>query len=203
MYAYIIGKLTHRAPAVAVVETGNGVAYELRISLQTYGQLQEGSTCKLYTYLHINSNDFSQTLFGFATEEEKVLFLMLISVSGVGAGTALNILSSLSAQEIREAIAHEDLPTIQKIKGIGTKTAQRLILELKDKIRKEESIAAAEKASFAAVINPQLQAEALAALMIMGVAKPAAEKSIAAVLKKFGSDITLEELIRQALKTGG
>jgi Holliday junction DNA helicase RuvA len=128
---------------------------------------------------------------------------MLISVSGVGAGTALNILSSLSAQEIREAIAREDLRTLQNIKGIGSKTAQRLILELKDKIRKEEGVAAVEKASFAAIINPQLQSEALAALMIMGVAKPAAEKSIAAVLKKFGSDISLEELIRQALKTGG
>ncbi|WP_448519892.1 Holliday junction branch migration protein RuvA [Rhodoflexus sp.] len=201
MYAYISGKLTHRAPAVAVVET-NGIGYELRISLQTYAQLREGAACKLFTYLHINGNDFSQTLFGFATEDEKSLFLLLISVSGVGAGTALNILSSLSAQEIREAIAREDLNTIQRIKGIGSKTAQRLILELKDKIRKEEGLMAVEKASFAAIINPQLQAEALAALMIMGVTKPAAEKSIAAVLKKFGSNISLEELIRQALKTG-
>lgn len=202
MYAYITGKLAHRAPAVAVIEN-NGIGYELRISLQTYSQLQEGAACKLYTYLHINGNDFSQTLFGFFSEDEKSLFLMLISVSGVGAGTALNILSSLSAQEIREAIAREDLRTLQNIKGIGSKTAQRLILELKDKIRKEEGVAAVEKASFAAIINPQLQSEALAALMIMGVAKPAAEKSIAAVLKKFGSDISLEELIRQALKTGG
>jgi len=201
MYAYVSGKLTKRAPAVAIVEN-NGIGYELRISLQTYVQLQEGATCKLYTHLHINGNDFSQTLFGFATEDEKSLFLMLISVSGVGAGTALNILSSLNVQEIREAIAREDLRTLQSIKGIGSKTAQRLILELKDKIRKEEGITAVEKTSFAAIVNPQLQAEALAALMIMGVAKPAAEKSIAAVLKKFGSDITLEELIRQALKTG-
>jgi len=201
MYAYISGKLTKRAPAVAIVEN-NGIGYELRISLQTYAQLQEGATCKLHTHLHINGNDFSQTLFGFATEDEKSLFLMLISVSGVGAGTALNILSSLNVQEIREAIAREDLRTLQSIKGIGSKTAQRLILELKDKIRKEEGITAVEKTSFAAIVNPQLQAEALAALMIMGVAKPAAEKSIAAVLKKFGSDITLEELIRQALKTG-
>lgn len=202
MYAYIIGKLTRRTPAAAVIETACGIGYELRISLQTYEQLREGTVCKLFTFLHVNANDFSQSLFGFATEEEKSLFLLLIGVSGVGAGTALNILSSLGVQEIREAIAREDSCTLQNIKGIGAKTAQRLIFELKDKIRKEESLAAVEKASFAAIVNPQLQAEALAALTVMGVPKPAAEKSIAAVLKKFGNDITLEELIRQALKTG-
>ncbi|MCS7018077.1 MAG: Holliday junction branch migration protein RuvA [Cytophagales bacterium] len=201
MYAYITGKIVHRAPAVVVVDN-HGIGYELRISLQTYSQLQEGETCRLFTYMHINSNDLSQTLYGFASEDEKSLFLLLISVSGVGAGIALNILSSLSAQEIREAIAREDLRTLQNIKGIGSKTAQRLILELKDKVRKEEAIAMAEKTTFATAIHSQLHAEAVAALTIMGVPKPAAEKSIAAVLKKHGSDLSLEELIRQALKTG-
>ncbi|MCS6968659.1 MAG: Holliday junction branch migration protein RuvA [Cytophagales bacterium] len=200
MFAYITGKLTYRTPTVAVIESG-GIGYQLRISLQTYERIQEGQYCKLYTYLHTNSNDFSQTLFGFATLEEKKLFSLLISVSGVGAGIALNILSSLSAQEIRQAIAKEEVHVLQAIKGIGAKTAQRIILELKDKVLKEEA-SGVEKTELVAGVNPQLQEEALAALMVMGVAKPAAEKSIAAVLRKFGSNISLEELIRQALKAG-
>jgi holliday junction DNA helicase RuvA len=199
MYAYISGKLTYKEPALAVIETG-GVGYDIRIPLSAFSLLKVAETCTLYTYLHVKED--AHTLYGFLDQEDKKLFLLLIGISGVGPGTAMMVLSSLSAQEIKEAIVREDVRTIQGIKGIGIKTAQRLILELKDKIKKDGLIDASLAKSPQPLAATAIQAEALNALVMMGLARPQAEKSIASIIKKFGSGIALEELIKQALKGG-
>src|SRR5688572_25231951 len=134
MIAYIDGKLTFKDPTFVIIDVG-GIGYQIRISLSTYAQLQEGERCKLFTYLHIKED--AHTLYGFSDPAEKNVFLHLISISGVGPGTGLMIISSLSVAEIQQAIVREDVRTIQQVKGIGAKTAQRIILELKDKFRKE------------------------------------------------------------------
>ncbi|MCX2742883.1 Holliday junction branch migration protein RuvA [Mangrovivirga sp. M17] len=196
MIAYIKGKLAYKDPAQVVIEAA-GVGYRLLISLQTYEAIPDKEDIKLLTYLHIKED--AHTLFGFAQESERVLFLHLISVSGVGPSTALMMLSGMNASEIIDAVVSEDVKTIQRVKGIGAKTAQRLILELKDKLKKEAADldlgTNEEKSSVSGIRN-----EALSALTTLGIAKPAAEKNIDLVLKKVGNTVGLEELIRQALK---
>ncbi len=196
MIAYITGKLAHKEPSFAIIEA-NGVGYEIRISLQTYGALPERDAhCKLYTYLNIRED--AHLLYGFVDVEEKQLFLQLTSVSGVGPATALVMLSSLSAGEIAHAILTEDARLIQTIKGIGGKTAQRIILELKDKVKKDNFSAAAA----VTVRSPaqQKRNEALAALTTLGIARPVAEKSIDAILKREGETVSVEQLIKLALR---
>lgn len=196
MIAYISGKLTHKDPSYAIIEAG-GVGYEIKISLQTYSAMPEnGSPCRLYTFLNIR--DDAHILYGFWESTEKQLFLHLISVSGVGPAIALIMLSSMSASEIKSAILQENIRTIQSIKGIGSKTAQRLILELKDRIRKEGYEAEAVSAEH--TLAGGKRSEALAALVTLGVARAAAEKSIDAILKKYGDNVTVEELIKLSLR---
>lgn len=193
MIAYVSGTLVEKEPTHAVIDV-SGVGYLTRISLQTYSQLPNtGQTCKLET-LQIIRED-SHTLFGFHTKSEKQLFEHLISVSGIGPSIALVFLSSLSSQEIKQAIVNEDLKTIQNIKGIGAKTAQRAIIELKDKLSKDLSPDTSGSTG-----NFSIKAEALAALVILGIPKAAAEKSIDNILKRTSSDITLEELIKLSLR---
>jgi holliday junction DNA helicase RuvA len=197
MIAYIDGKLTYKDHAFVIIDV-NGVGYEIKISLQTYSALSDGNErCKLYTYLSIRED--AHTLYGFKERDEKSLFLDLISVSGIGANTALVMLSSMSSGEIREALISEDVRTIQSIKGIGAKTAQRAIIELKDKLRKEQMIGGASPTIFL-VKNSQVRNEALAALVTLGIPKNVAEKSIETILKKEGEDVTVEQLIRLALR---
>ncbi len=197
MIAYIDGKLTYKDHAFVIIDV-NGVGYEIKISLQTYSALSDGNErCKLYTYLSIRED--AHTLYGFKERDEKSLFLDLISVSGIGANTALVMLSSMSSGEIREALISEDARTIQSIKGIGAKTAQRAIIELKDKLRKEQMIGGASPTIFP-VKNSQVRNEALAALVTLGIPKNVAEKSIETILKKEGEDVTVEQLIRLALR---
>lgn len=197
MIAYIDGKLTYKDHAFVIIDV-NGVGYEIKISLQTYSALSDGNErCKLYTYLSIRED--AHTLYGFKERDEKSLFLDLISVSGIGANTALVMLSSMSSGEIREALISEDARTIQSIKGIGAKTAQRAIIELKDKLRKEQMIGGASPTIFP-VRNSQVRNEALAALVTLGIPKNVAEKSIETILKKEGEDVTVEQLIRLALR---
>jgi holliday junction DNA helicase RuvA len=197
MIAYIDGKLTYKDHAFVIIDV-NGVGYEIKISLQTYSALSEGNErCKLYTYLSIRED--AHTLYGFKERDEKSLFLDLISVSGIGANTALVMLSSMSSGEIREALISEDVRTIQSIKGIGAKTAQRAIIELKDKLRKEQMLGGASPTIFP-VKNSQVRNEALAALVTLGIPKNVAEKSIETILKKEGEDVTVEQLIRLALR---
>ncbi|MBC7920902.1 MAG: Holliday junction branch migration protein RuvA [Ferruginibacter sp.] len=198
MITYLDGKLAHKDPAYVILDVG-GVGYEVRISLQTYAALPEGERCKLHTHLSIRED--AHTLFGFAEPDEKRLFLDLTGVSGIGPNTALVMLSSLSAAEIRQAIVSEDLGTIQRIKGIGVKTAQRVILELKDKIRKESYLTAATGGfNIPVTPNNSVRQEALSALVTLGIARNAAEKSIDAIMKREGNEITVEQLIKLALR---
>jgi holliday junction DNA helicase RuvA len=200
MYSFIKGKLVHKEAALLVVETG-GIGYEIKVSPPTAAALQLDELCHLYTYLHITEN--SHTLYGFIDYDNRKLFLQLISVSGVGPNTGMVIVSSLSAIEIREAIVKEDLRTLQSIKGIGSKTAQQIVLDLKDKMKKEDLLDAAtplQNKVGGFYQNTSTKQEALAALITLGIAKPTAEKSIEAVFKKYGKDLKVEEIIRYALK---
>ncbi len=196
MIAYIDGKLTYKDPTYVIIDVG-GVGYHIKISLQTYTLIKNNERCKLHTYLHIKED--AHTLFGFYEQSEKNLFLLLISISGIGPSIGLMVLSSLSSEEIQAAIVNEDLRTIQQIKGIGTKTAQRIILELKDKL-KRENITEGSALNYALSHNT-IRSEALSALITLGINKNNAEKAVDNILKKTGKEITLEELIKLALKS--
>jgi Holliday junction DNA helicase RuvA len=164
--------------------------------LQTYTALKEGERCRLQTFLHIKED--AHTLYGFVENAEKKLFLDLISVSGIGPNTALMMLSSLSYAEIQQAIVSEDLRTIQSIKGIGSKTAQRVILELKDKMKK--GTFSGEIPNFPSPANNTIRNEALSALVTLGIPKNVAEKSIDTIIKQEGNQLSIEQLIKKALK---
>ncbi|GHA73820.1 Holliday junction branch migration protein RuvA [Pontibacter akesuensis] len=195
MIAYIDGKLTHKDPTYVIIET-NGVGYQIKISLSTYSALPAGERCKLHTILNIKED--AHTLYGFATIAEKDAFLHLISISGVGPNTGLMILSSLSVEEIQQAIVREDVRTIQNVKGIGAKTAQRIILELKDKIKKEVLLS---DVSAPAASHNTNRAEALSALVTLGFARNVAEKTLDAIIKRESGSLSVEELIKFALKS--
>ncbi len=197
MIAYIDGKLTYKDAAHAVIDV-NGVGYEIRISLQTFGTITEGERCRLHTHLHVKED--GHTLYGFLDRSEKKIFLDLVSVSGIGPNTALMMLSTLSATEIQHAIVSEDIRTIQAIKGIGAKTAQRILLELRDKIKKDLYLTPSSPA-LPVTSNNTLRNEALSALTTLGIPRNVAEKSIESILKREGNGITLEQLIKMALKT--
>ncbi len=195
MIHYLKGKLTYIDPTIAVIDI-QGVGYEAKISLITYSAIKTQQEVKLYTHLHIKED--AHTLFGFFELSEKKRFLDMISISGVGPTTGLMVLSSLSPEELQTAIIQEDVKTIQGVKGIGLKTAQRIILELKDKMKKEGLL---EKTlPLLTTDRNTLQNEALSALTTLGINKAAAEKTIALILKESGHQIKLEELIKQALK---
>lgn len=197
MIAYIQGKLAHKDPTSVVIET-SGVGYLIKISLNTYGSIKNEESIRLHTYLSIKED--AHTLYGFVEAEEKRLFMELISISGVGPGTALMVLSSLPPDELHQAIVSEDLRTIQGVKGIGAKTAQRIILELKDKLKKDSFVAATDTRPIAFAHN-KIRSEALAALVTLGIAKAVAEKNIDNIIKKEGTAIVLEQLIKLALKS--
>nr|WP_294874359.1 Holliday junction branch migration protein RuvA [uncultured Pedobacter sp.] len=192
MFAYIDGKLTFKCPAYIVLEAG-GVGYHINISLNTYSSLADAERCKIYTWLHIKED--AHTLYGFADEGERRLFLHLISVSGIGPNTGRMMLSSITPNEIQSAIISGDLPLIQRIKGIGVKSAQRLVLELQDKLKKEGT-----GSLIAAPLNNTVKEEALSALMMLGFAKPASEKAIDNAVKVGGQDLSVEQMIKLALK---
>lgn len=197
MIAFIEGKIEELLPTHVILAV-NGLGYEVKISLSTFSFLKGKQHCRLMTHFHVKED--AQTLFGFFDEEEKRLFLHLISISGVGPSTALVVQSSLTSRELQEAIAEEKVNVIQGVKGIGTKTAQRIVLELKDKIKKEGFVATGnEKNGFG--LNNTLKQEALSALVTLGISKSVAEKNIDAILKKSPPDVTtVEELIKQSLK---
>jgi len=192
MFAYIDGRLTFKCPAYIVVEAG-GVGYHINISLNTYSSLADAERCKIYTWLHIKED--AHTLYGFADEGERRLFLHLISVSGIGPNTGRMMLSSITPNEIQSAIISGDLPLIQRIKGIGVKSAQRLVLELQDKLKKEGT-----GSLIAAPLNNTVKEEALSALMMLGFAKAASEKAIDNAVKVGGQDLSVEQMIKLALK---
>ena len=195
MITYLKGKYIEKEPNHTVVEV-NGIGYEVRISLNTFSQIKNLDSGILQTHLQVKED--AHILFGFAEMQEKQRFLDLISINGVGPGTALMILSSLTPSEIHEAIVSEDVNLIQRVKGVGAKTAQRIILELKDKLKKEDVF---EKSpSGTGVRSNSLRNEALSALLVLGFPKAQAEKNIDLIIKEKGGGVTLEELIRLALK---
>lgn len=194
MITYLKGKLVHKDPTHVIIEV-NGIGYQVSISLHTFSEIKDQEDIRLSTYLQIRED--AHVLFGFSSAREKQLFQHLISVNGIGPGTAMVVLSYLPPEELRAAIIREDAVTLQSIKGIGGKTAQRLILELKDKLRKE---AGEEISSGSTTSHNKTKEEALTALTTLGIARPAAEKSIDAVLKRSGNSLTLEELVKQALR---
>lgn len=193
MFAYISGKLAHKEPTFAVLDV-QGVGYQISISLNTYTALPLSGQCKLHTYLQVRED--AQNLYGFHELAEKKLFLLLISVSGIGANTALVMLSSMSVNEIQTAIAAEDVKAVQSIKGIGLKTAQRVILELKDKVQKEVGNVPVAAASQQSAIRD----EAVMALITLGYAKNVAEKNVTKILKTKGNEVKVEDVIKEALK---
>lgn len=194
MIAYLKGKLVYKDRTQVIIDV-NGIGYECKISLQTYDALREGEEqIKLFTHLQIKED--AHTLVGFYEVAEKKMFLDLISVSGVGLSTALVMLSSFSADEIRTAITNENVGMIQSIKGIGSKTAQRIILELKDKTKKDSLLSGSEVGNNSAFLVKQ---EALKALVTLGIPKATAEKSIDSILKS-NPNSSIEELIKLALR---
>jgi len=196
MIAFLKGRLVHRDPTHVTIEV-NGVGYQVNISLQTFSEIKEQEQILLFTHLSIRED--AHVLFGFSSEIEKKLFQQLISVNGVGPSTAIVMLSYMNTQELKSAIVHEDAAALQSIKGIGGKTAQRVIIDLKDKLKKESW----DESQPAISVGPHntLRKEALTALLTLGLPKAAAEKSVDTVLKKSGNTITLEDLVKQALKS--
>lgn len=193
MYAYLQGKFTLKNPAQVYVDV-NGVGYEVNISLNTYSHIQSLNEGKLFTFLQVKED--GHVLFGFFEKEEKELFLQLISVSGVGAATARMMLSHQKPEEISKAILLGNVKLLESIKGIGKKTAERLVLELRDKVGKG-SIGGESMP----VWGNSLQQDALNALVALGISKPLAETSIQKTIKADPAINLLEELIKKALKT--
>jgi Holliday junction DNA helicase RuvA len=196
MIAYLKGEFTQVEPTHLVVEAG-GIGYKVLITLNTYQDLKALKTGKVLTHFHVKED--SHTLFGFSAESERAMFLSLLSISGVGPSTAIMMLSSLDVIELKRAIVNGDVKTIQAVKGIGAKTAQRVILELRDKVAKEGDFEGIEQ--IISHSHNTLKDEALSALTTLGIGKNVAEKSVNDILKKSGNTITLEELIKLALKT--
>lgn len=194
MIAFLKGKLVHKEPTFVIVEV-NGVGYQVNISLNTFSEIKDREDIKLSTYLQVRED--AHILYGFSNDAEKAMFQNLISVNGVGPSTAMVVLSYLPPAELKAAIVKEDAATLQAVKGIGGKTALRLILELKDKLRKEST---EETPGIPGGIRNTMRHEALSALVTLGINKALAEKSVDTVLKKSGNTISLEELVKQALK---
>ncbi len=191
MITHIKGRLIEKNPTDVVIDCG-GVGYLLHISLHTFSLIPDEEVLQLYAHLQVKED--SHTLFGFAEKSEREIFRLLISVSGIGASTARTMLSSLHPDQIKEAIASNDVATIQSIKGIGAKTAQRVIIDLKDKILKVYNI---DEVSVSQ--NNTNKEEALSALETLGFNRKLAEKAIDRVLKITPKE-TVENIIKQALK---
>lgn len=193
MYEYIDGRLAFKCPAYVVIET-SGIGYHIHISLNTYSSLKDQERCKLYTWLSVKED--SHTLYGFADEGERRLFLHLISVNGIGPNTGRMMLSSITPAEIEQAIIQGDVNQIKRIKGIGPKSAQRLIIELQDKLKKD-----GPGTLISMPINNTSKDEALSALVMLGFVKNTAEKAVDAAVKSSAEPLSVESIIKLALKT--
>lgn len=191
MIEYITGEVTDLTPATAVVEC-MGIGYLLNISLNTYSCLSRGQATRLYVYEAIREDAYQ--LYGFYDRHERDLFILLISVSGVGPNTARMILSSLNPSELEQAIASENLNLLKSVKGIGAKTAQRVIVDLKDKIKPADNplVISTPAAS-------EIYEEAVAALVMLGFSQPQSQKTVQKLLRDTPS-MRVEEVIKQALK---
>ena len=195
MIDFVTGKLCEISPTRVVVDN-NGIGYAMEISLQTYDLLKEKKEAVVYVLSQVNQREGTSIDYGFANKEERELFKLITSVSGIGASSARMILSSLSAGELREAILSENVNTLKSIKGIGLKSAQRMILELKDKIVKGEG--ASNDLLFASQNNEILE-EASSALMMLGFNKANIQKAIQNIIKA-NPNVSVEQIIKSALK---
>jgi Holliday junction DNA helicase RuvA len=191
MIAHINGRITEKTPTEVVIDCG-GVGYHINISLHTYSLLPDSDQIKLFTYLQVKED--SHTLFGFVEKSEREIFKMLLSVSGIGAGIARTMLSALTPKQVINALATGDVATIQSIKGIGGKTAQRAILDLRDKVLKLYDL---DEVSI--IQNNTNKEEALSALEVLGFNKKLAEKVVDKFLRE-SADATVETIIKHALK---
>ena len=196
MIAFLQGQFVQLTPAKLIVNVG-GVGYEVNISLHTYEAISKMEKGLLHTYLHLTEN--SQVLFGFYDQVEKDLFLHLISVSGVGASTARMMLSGMQPEEIVRAIVHGDARQLELIKGIGKKSAERLVLELKEKLSKS-SLLSSNQMNGNAFAKSAPHQDAIQALISLGIQKSVAEKAIEKTIQTAGEALSLEALIKLALK---
>lgn len=192
MYAYLQGKFTYKSPAQVYVDV-NGTGYEVNISLNTYSHIQNLEEGKLFTHLQVKED--GHLLFGFFDKGEKEIFLLLIGVSGVGTSTARMMLSSLKPEEVSRAIFQSNIKLLESVKGIGKKTAERLVLELKDKLGKQLM-----DTNLYVQAGNSLEQDALNALTALGISRLQAENSIQKVILAEPSVLKLEDLIKKALK---
>lgn len=197
MIAYLQGNITLKTPTHVIIESG-GLGYFVNISLNTYASIQDKSFCKLHTYLHLGGSlqsPVTVSLYGFFEESERHIFTELLGISGVGAATVRMILSALTPQEIQRAIVTENVKLLESIKGIGPKTAKRIILELKDKLGKNLSTLSVPVSG-----SNNVKEEALSALVMLGFSRAQAEQAVQKVWSAGGSGLSTEELIKQTLK---
>ncbi len=192
MIAFVRGQFVVKTPARVVVDV-NGVGYDLQISLNTYSAISNKDSGQLFTYLHITEN--AQTLFGFAELAEKEMFLQLISVSGVGAATARMMLSGMRPDEIARAIIQGNTRQLEGIKGIGKKSAERLIVELRDKLAKQSLESAVPLTGF-----QKVDSDAVNALVALGIGRPVAEGAVKKTMAAVTENTSLEDIIKHALK---
>ncbi|MBQ2550477.1 MAG: Holliday junction branch migration protein RuvA [Bacteroidales bacterium] len=193
MIDYIKGQVAEINPTQVVIDC-NGVGYSMLISLQTYEAVKDEKVAKIYVHHHLREDD--EEFYGFYTKDEREIFRLLISVSGIGVGTARMMLSSMSSDEVREAILSENIAKIKSVKGIGAKSAQRVILELKDKIVKGEgSVSVGESIGGKATIAE----EAVTALVLLGFSKPNVHKAVHTI-QTANPEASVEEIIKEALK---
>lgn len=196
MIEYIKGELTEITPAMAVIEC-NGLGYGINVSLNTYSAIQGEKEVKLYIYESIREDAY--ILYGFATKQERELFLLLISVSGIGGNTARMILSALTPSELCNVISSGNDKLLKTVKGIGLKTAQRIIVDLKDKISTTDIGTSTTSAPISITANNEIYEEAIAALTMLGFAQAPSQKVVAAILKE-EPDAAVEKVIKLALK---
>lgn len=194
MINYIKGTIVELTPTLIILDN-HGIGYDIEISLQTYQALEGKTEATIYIYHHIRQREDIELYYGFATKDERELFKLIIGVSGIGVNSARMILSSLTADELREAILSENVSLIKGVKGIGLKSAQRMILELKDKIVKGEG---SDDSTLFKTNNSETVEEATAALIMLGFSKPNINKAIQAIIKERPS-AKVEEIIKMAL----
>jgi Holliday junction DNA helicase RuvA len=194
MYAYLQGKFTYKSPAQIYIDV-NGIGFEVNISLHTYSAIQNIAEGRLFIHMQVKEDGHS--LFGFFDKEEKDIFLLLISVSGVGASTARMMLSSTRPDEITKAIQQNDVKLLERVKGIGKKTAERLVLELKDKVGKQTT---SSLGGVSVPIANTIEQDALIALTALGINRIQAEQSIQKIIRTEPDIPKLEDLIKKALK---
>jgi Holliday junction DNA helicase RuvA len=192
MIAFVKGVFVLKSPAVVHVDV-NGVGYEVQISLNTYTHIQALPQGLLHTYLHIRED--AQVLYGFFEIQEKELFIQLIGVNGIGAATARVMLSSMKPDEIIRAIVQGNVKLLESIKGIGRKSAERVVLELRDKLNKQSL-----GTNISPLVNNTLDTDALNALLALGIGKPAAEQAVKKVMSSSSDSLKIEDIIKQALK---